>query len=56
MRWRSELIRGMGRRCEDFIIILDINAVFSSTELASITMLPGEHEPADSPYDHSLSA
>ena len=30
MRWRTELIRGMGRRGDDFIIILDINAVFSS--------------------------
>lgn len=34
MRWRTEFIRGMGRRGEDFIIVLDINAVFSSQELA----------------------
>ncbi len=34
MRWRSEFIRGMGKRGDDFIIILDVNAVFSSEELA----------------------
>jgi purine-binding chemotaxis protein CheW len=34
MRWRTEFIRGMGRRGEDFIIVLDIDAVFSSEELA----------------------
>jgi purine-binding chemotaxis protein CheW len=36
MRWRTELIRGMGRRGEEFIIILDIGAVFSNDELAAI--------------------
>ena len=36
MRWRSEFIRGMGRRGDDFIIILDIDAVFSSEELALV--------------------
>ena len=30
MRWRTELIQGMGRRGDDFIIILDINQVFAS--------------------------
>jgi purine-binding chemotaxis protein CheW len=30
MRWRSELIQGMGRRGDEFIIILDINRVFAS--------------------------
>ena len=34
MRWRTEFIQGMGRRGDDFIIILDVNAVFSSEELA----------------------
>jgi purine-binding chemotaxis protein CheW len=36
MRWRSDFIRGMGRRGDDFIIILDIDAVFSATELAAV--------------------
>ena len=44
MRWRTEFIRGMGRRGEDFIIVLDIDSVFSSEELAAATALgaPGE--------------
>lgn len=36
MRWRTELIQGMGKRGDDFIIILDINAVFSIDQLAVI--------------------
>jgi len=36
MRWRTELISGMGRRGDDFIIILDINKVFSSEDLALV--------------------
>ena len=31
MRWRTELIQGMGRRGDEFIILLDINRVFAST-------------------------
>jgi purine-binding chemotaxis protein CheW len=36
MRWRTEFIQGMGRRGDDFIIILDVNAVFASEELAIV--------------------
>jgi len=36
MRWRSEFIRGMGRRGDDFIIIMDIDSVFTSEELALV--------------------
>ena len=36
MRWRSEFIQGMGRRGDEFIIILDVNAVFCSEELALV--------------------
>jgi purine-binding chemotaxis protein CheW len=36
MRWRSEFIQGLGKRGEEFIIILDINTVFSVSELTSI--------------------
>jgi len=32
MRWRSEFIQGMGRRGDDFIIVLDVNAVFASDD------------------------
>jgi len=36
MRWRTDFIQGMGRRGDEFIIILDINAVFASEELAMV--------------------
>ncbi len=36
MRWRTEFIQGMGKRGDDFIIIIDANAVFSSEELALV--------------------
>jgi len=35
MRWRTELIRGIGKRDDQFIIILDINQVFTS-EIAAL--------------------
>lgn len=34
MRWRTDLILGMGRRADRFTIILDIERVFSSEEVA----------------------
>jgi purine-binding chemotaxis protein CheW len=36
MRWRTDFIRGMGKRGDDFIIILDVNAIFSSADLALV--------------------
>ena len=36
MRWRTDFIQGMGRSGDDFIIILDVNAVFASEELALV--------------------
>jgi len=35
-RWRSEVIRGVGRRNDKFIMILDVNLVFSSDEIVSM--------------------
>ena len=35
---RTDFIRGMGKRDEQFIIILDIDRVFSSEELAAVQM------------------
>jgi len=32
MRWRSDFIRGVGKRAEDFIIILDIDHIIASDE------------------------
>ncbi|HUO30091.1 MAG TPA: chemotaxis protein CheW [Bryobacteraceae bacterium] len=36
MRWRTDFIQGMGKRGDDFIIILDVNAVFSSEDRALV--------------------
>lgn len=35
-RWRTEFIKGIGKRDEQFIIILDIDRVFSTDELALV--------------------
>ena len=45
MRWQSGLILGMGRRGDDFIIILDIDSIFSAADLA----LAKEHAQMDLP-------
>jgi purine-binding chemotaxis protein CheW len=37
MRWRTDFIQGMGKRGDDFIIILDVDAVFSAEELAVVS-------------------
>ena len=44
MRWRTDFILGIGKRGDDFIIILDVNAVFSSDEqaLARIVAAPDQ--------------
>jgi purine-binding chemotaxis protein CheW len=39
MRWRTDFILGMGKRGEEFIIILDVNAVFSSDEFVAVADL-----------------
>lgn len=39
---RADYIRGMGKSGEQFIIILDINKVFSSMELAGLAQALGE--------------
>ncbi len=35
-KWRTEFIRGIGKRDEDFIIILDIDRVFTTDELMMV--------------------
>ncbi len=39
---RTEFIKGMGKRDEQFIIILDIDRVFSSEELAAVAVEPAQ--------------
>ena len=46
LRWRTDLILGMGRRNDRFTIILDIERVFSSEELG---VLAGSATPAGAP-------
>lgn len=46
MRWRTELIQGMGRRGDDFIIILDIKQVFASDAAALVESASLSPEPA----------
>ena len=40
MRWRTELINGMGRRGDEFIILLDIKAMFTLEELSVVGTAP----------------
>lgn len=47
MHWRSDFIKGMGKRGDNFIIILDVNAFFSADEGALISKLTADMpEPA----------
>jgi purine-binding chemotaxis protein CheW len=45
MRWRTEFIKGIGKRDELFIIILDIDRVFSTDELAVLDSVSEEIRP-----------
>ncbi|WP_404425694.1 chemotaxis protein CheW [Nibricoccus sp. IMCC34717] len=40
MRWRTDLILGLGRRGDRFVIILDIERVFSVEELCAVAGAP----------------
>ena len=35
-RWKTEFIRGIGKRDEEFIILLDIDRIFSTDEIAMV--------------------
>lgn len=48
MRWKTEFIRGIGKRNDDFVIILDIDRVFSVDELALVDA-SAEEAPEKSP-------
>jgi purine-binding chemotaxis protein CheW len=41
MRWKSEFIKGIGKRNDAFIIILDIDRVFSAEEMALVGATSG---------------
>ena len=42
MRWRAEFIKGIGKQDDQFLILLDIDRVFSSDELALVETAGGE--------------
>lgn len=46
LRWQSNFIQGMARRGDDFIILLDANAVFSSDESLLAAVPAAEPEAA----------
>jgi purine-binding chemotaxis protein CheW len=46
-RWRTEFIKGIGKRDEEFIIILDIDRVFSTDELALVEATGGQAAPEE---------
>jgi purine-binding chemotaxis protein CheW len=46
MRWRTELIEGMGRRGDEFIIILNLKQVFSSDATALVESVADAAEAA----------
>ena len=41
-RWKTEFIKGIGKRDEEFIILLDIDRIFSTDELAIVQETGGE--------------
>jgi purine-binding chemotaxis protein CheW len=43
-RWRTEFINGIGKRNDEFIILLDIDRIFSSDELAVVDTAASEAE------------
>jgi purine-binding chemotaxis protein CheW len=46
MRWRTDLISGMARRGDDFIIVLDIHAAFA-LDVAALTNVETDAVPAE---------
>jgi len=46
-RWRSQFIKGVGKRDERFILILDIEKVFSLEELTTLVEHSAEKEPVE---------
>ena len=52
-RWQTEFIKGIGKRDESFIIILDIDSVFSTHELV---MVQQADEPQPSPETEEATA
>jgi purine-binding chemotaxis protein CheW len=46
-RWRSRLVNGLARRDADFVMLLDVDAIFAADELAAIVRPGPSGAPAD---------
>jgi len=57
MRWRADMIEGLGKKAEQFIIVLDITRVFAADQalLAGDPAAPPE-APAPAPLTHAPAA
>lgn len=44
MRWNSDYIRGIGRRLDSFVVLLDLAHLFS-TDVAQLAKAQAEHSP-----------
>ncbi len=51
MRWKSEFIKGIGKHDDQFIIILDIDRVFSTEDLIVAEVNSMEAEPVEDQTD-----
>lgn len=47
MRWNTEFMKGIGKRNERFVILLDVNRVFSVDEVDQVKDLFDEAQPTD---------
>lgn len=50
-RLRIDFIRGMGKRDEQFLILLDVDRVFSAEELTAVVQAEGEESGREAPED-----
>src|SRR5262249_35906544 len=48
MRWRADMIEGLGKKAEQFLIVLDIARVFSSDDALLVDDPPAPEEAAAS--------
>jgi purine-binding chemotaxis protein CheW len=54
-KWRTEFIKGLGKQNDEFIIILDIDQVFSSDELAIIQAADAQNDESAGKIEATVS-
>jgi purine-binding chemotaxis protein CheW len=55
-RWKSECIKGIGKRDDEFIIILDIDRVFSTDDLAVVQNTDISGDPCEAQEESVMAA